>query len=861
MNGKVDWDTFAYKFRDNPQDIFELLAYHMFCREFGINDGLQADYDHPYLESSPAKLADGTVVGFQAKYFKDSCVSSKYKPKLLKELRGAKEKYPELSKLQFYLSRPLSHSSKKNKTKTDWQKEIDQEARRLGIEVQWIVPSNFQIILNKDEMRDLWKYFFTISSQNDITHEDKYDTVPNLDKNQYITTNDFNKYYKYKKDSNLYWIDNDGMKYRADYLPLQGICNTDADNDSPSEFMDLLDIVLNPSKYLIENNAATTQFVVIYGPSHSGLSFLCETAMQSFINDRAISEFDNIAYFRLTEEDIKENVLYERLKIEGKSVFSKGFNNGLLIIDGLGRMIDNDGYNVSMISALRESIKALTRTEFVLRVVITVRVNIEYDPIAKWDGEEDTIYIQNRMINLDDSNMLYTLFSGLRGIRLSTEENKKRIEKLLLDLYTSPECKAILTHPEWYKCFELKPQTILGSIRNGTVFTKCQIVYNILHNRLIGTESWETIDNQCVKIASGIYAKGKWNYLDVNTIEEYAKNPLLIIEDCKIGFRSSVVLDYYIAQYLYSLFQDINISRPKSIVTFLAALSKVELVDGEYNKDIQSIGINVDVSTNHDLILYFFKDRCEDESVSTNKQRTKAIFSYLLEGSINCDGSTASMFYAVNEKDLAVLHNTRLVSIHSIIERVIRNLIKLLRVYLEMGTENMVAFKDFIRTHSFSNIKLPNTIYAEKSLEHANFKQSVFKDFKIGIVDNSDNETKVLHSDFGESYLQHLSIHNTDVEFCDFSNVSIDEVRIQGSVFRHCSFENAEMLNACFEKSKFYHTSFNGLKIDTSAFDDSSYIDGKSVKDISFEEWEKIGVKPVGGQRKVEIVYYNKNED
>lgn len=51
MNGKVDWNIFAYKFRNNPAQAFETLTYHMFCREFGIVDGLPALYNQKYIET------------------------------------------------------------------------------------------------------------------------------------------------------------------------------------------------------------------------------------------------------------------------------------------------------------------------------------------------------------------------------------------------------------------------------------------------------------------------------------------------------------------------------------------------------------------------------------------------------------------------------------------------------------------------------------------------------------------------------------------------------------------------------------------------------------------------------------------
>jgi len=160
MNGKVDWNIFAYKFRNNPAQAFETLTYHMFCREFGIVDGLPALYNQKYIKTQPIKLADGRKVAFQSKYYENLSINMAQARNLTNIVIAAANTYSGLTDIYFYLNRPFVQSATSKKTKSSVQTTIEETAALYGITIMWIMPSMFEIILNRDDMKDLWDYYF-----------------------------------------------------------------------------------------------------------------------------------------------------------------------------------------------------------------------------------------------------------------------------------------------------------------------------------------------------------------------------------------------------------------------------------------------------------------------------------------------------------------------------------------------------------------------------------------------------------------------------------------------------------------------------------------------------------------------------
>ena len=185
MNGILNWKAFDYKFSGNPQAAFETLAYHMFCRKYHITEGLPAFYNQKHIETDPYTCDDGTVVGFQAKYYSTPSITAAQESELIKAIEGAKATYDGINMLCFYLSRPFSQSSAKGETKTAMQKEIENKAEKSKITIEWIVPSYFEKILNEPENADLREYFFCVepSGGEQRVLPKCLTTIPSIDRN------------------------------------------------------------------------------------------------------------------------------------------------------------------------------------------------------------------------------------------------------------------------------------------------------------------------------------------------------------------------------------------------------------------------------------------------------------------------------------------------------------------------------------------------------------------------------------------------------------------------------------------------------------------------------------------------------
>lgn len=159
-NISVNWKVFDYKFSDAPNAAFESFAYTLFCYEFKQSYGIFRYFNQPYIETQPVKTDDGHTVGFQAKYYDANTLLSSKKKDLVDTIDGAKNKYTDIDKLVIYTNKELSTSSKKNKVKPDYQIEIEQYGSNIGIQVEWRVRSNFEIILNSPELIPVKELYF-----------------------------------------------------------------------------------------------------------------------------------------------------------------------------------------------------------------------------------------------------------------------------------------------------------------------------------------------------------------------------------------------------------------------------------------------------------------------------------------------------------------------------------------------------------------------------------------------------------------------------------------------------------------------------------------------------------------------------
>lgn len=153
---ELNWKEFAVKFSGKEQGVFESLAYQLFCSEFDQSKGIFRFKNQTGIETEPI-TKDGKTIGFQAKYFE----SKVNKDNVIDSLTKAKRENPELTKVLLYINLELSESSKKGKKKPQYQIDIEEKAKELGLELEWRVQSHFEIQLAKPENKYLREYFFT----------------------------------------------------------------------------------------------------------------------------------------------------------------------------------------------------------------------------------------------------------------------------------------------------------------------------------------------------------------------------------------------------------------------------------------------------------------------------------------------------------------------------------------------------------------------------------------------------------------------------------------------------------------------------------------------------------------------------
>ena len=160
----ISWREFESKHRERLQKAFEDLTYHLFCYEFNQGKGIHRYHNQKALETDPIKNNDDCI-GFQTKVY-DVSLSSK-KSELITCINNAKEVYPKLTKLVFYIYREYGQSSNKNQNKPNYIQEIEDHGSNKGIEIVWRVRSELERMLQEPE-NILVKYIFFNGEFNGI---------------------------------------------------------------------------------------------------------------------------------------------------------------------------------------------------------------------------------------------------------------------------------------------------------------------------------------------------------------------------------------------------------------------------------------------------------------------------------------------------------------------------------------------------------------------------------------------------------------------------------------------------------------------------------------------------------------------
>lgn len=162
---KVDWKAFEYKYSDNPQNAFENLSYYLFCHKFNQKNGIFRYFNQPHIETNPIQVQD-KLIGFQAKHYEDSVTMSSKENELKEAVKGAARAYPGITTIYFYINKEFSPSSKKDEVKPAYQTNIEETAKKLGIEIIWQGRSNIEAeLVLSEELTVCRSVFFQVNSQ------------------------------------------------------------------------------------------------------------------------------------------------------------------------------------------------------------------------------------------------------------------------------------------------------------------------------------------------------------------------------------------------------------------------------------------------------------------------------------------------------------------------------------------------------------------------------------------------------------------------------------------------------------------------------------------------------------------------
>jgi len=142
----INWKAFEAKYENREQWAFEQMSYFLFCIEINNITGVFRYTNQTGIETEPVEK-EGIFYGFQSKYYTTSI--SQNKNDIIDSIKKAKLKNKPLNVIYFYLNKELSESNKKDKKKPQYQIQIENEADKVGIKIEWRVKSHLEFQLSQ----------------------------------------------------------------------------------------------------------------------------------------------------------------------------------------------------------------------------------------------------------------------------------------------------------------------------------------------------------------------------------------------------------------------------------------------------------------------------------------------------------------------------------------------------------------------------------------------------------------------------------------------------------------------------------------------------------------------------------------
>lgn len=165
----MNWKIFAVKYDRRETWAFEQMSYLLFCAELKNRIGLFRYKNQTGIETEPIEK-DGKYYGFQSKYYTTSIADNK--DDIIDSIKKAKSKNKQLNELFLYINQELSESTKKSKKKPQYQLDIEKAATTAGINIQWRVPSHFELQLSLPDNKYINDFFFSLDpNEGDLLDE------------------------------------------------------------------------------------------------------------------------------------------------------------------------------------------------------------------------------------------------------------------------------------------------------------------------------------------------------------------------------------------------------------------------------------------------------------------------------------------------------------------------------------------------------------------------------------------------------------------------------------------------------------------------------------------------------------------
>ena len=152
---QIDWNNLGLK-GESKQKSFEDLCMFLCCRELKITK-IDSYQNQPGIETEPFE-ANGKKYGFQAKFFDSKFDWEQVKSSILKGLNL----YPELDKIFIYSNKDKTKNGSK---KTNAETDIEKEAKKQKIEIEYITDKNLLLKLSQPTNLDLAQLYFGIGDE------------------------------------------------------------------------------------------------------------------------------------------------------------------------------------------------------------------------------------------------------------------------------------------------------------------------------------------------------------------------------------------------------------------------------------------------------------------------------------------------------------------------------------------------------------------------------------------------------------------------------------------------------------------------------------------------------------------------